>query len=98
MTSTRTPRRDSSRPPSPRSCASVCSAARRPQRLWLMHSGDGPFHLRPARRDDVATIESLITRSVQQLGAPWYAPDQIASALRFMFGVDTQLIDDGTYF
>lgn len=63
-----------------------------------MHSADSRFHLRRARRDDVATIESLIARSVQQLGAAWYSPDQIASALRFMFGVDTQLIDDGTYF
>ena len=57
-----------------------------------------PFHLRPARRDDVATLERLIERSVQQLGAAWYSTDQIASALRFMFGVDTQLIDDGTYY
>ena len=35
---------------------------------------------------------------MRQLGTPWYTPEQIASALRFMFGVDTQLIDDGTYY
>ena len=63
-----------------------------------MHPADHPFHLRRARRDDVATIQRLIERSVRQLGAAWYTPDQIASALRFMFGVDTQLIDDGTYY
>jgi GNAT superfamily N-acetyltransferase len=63
-----------------------------------MLTTDGPFHLRHARRDDVETIERVIERSVRQLGAAWYSPDQIASALRFMFGVDTQLIDDGTYY
>ena len=63
-----------------------------------MHSADHPFHLRRARHDDVATVQRLIERSVRQLGAAWYTPDQIASALRFMFGVDTQLIDDGTYY
>ena len=63
-----------------------------------MRSADSPFHLRQARRDDVATLERLIERSVQQLGAAWYSSHQIASALRFMFGVDTQLIDDGTYY
>jgi GNAT superfamily N-acetyltransferase len=63
-----------------------------------MHPADSPFHLRQARREDVATIQSLIERSVRQLGAGWYTSDQIASALRFMFGVDTQLIDDGTYY
>ncbi|HEX7978738.1 MAG TPA: GNAT family N-acetyltransferase [Gemmatimonadaceae bacterium] len=63
-----------------------------------MPSADIPFRLRLAQRDDVATIERLIERSVQQLGAAWYSSDQIASALRFMFGVDTQLIDDGTYY
>jgi GNAT superfamily N-acetyltransferase len=63
-----------------------------------MLTADSPFHLRRARRDDVDTIERLIERSVRQLGEAWYSPEQIASALRFMFGVDTQLIDDGTYY
>lgn len=63
-----------------------------------MPTAENPFHLRRASRDDVATLERLIVRSVQQLGAAWYSADQIASALRFMFGVDTQLIEDGTYY
>jgi len=63
-----------------------------------MGSADHPFVLRQARREDVATLQGLIERSVRQLGANWYSSDQIASALRFMFGVDTQLIDDGTYY
>jgi len=63
-----------------------------------MLSADPPFQLRRARHDDVATIQRLIERSVRQLGAAWYTADEIASSLRFMFGVDTQLIDDGTYY
>jgi N-acetylglutamate synthase-like GNAT family acetyltransferase len=63
-----------------------------------MHSADSPFHLRQARREDVATVQRLIERSVRQLGAAFYSSDQIASALHFMFGVDTQLVDDGTYY
>ena len=59
---------------------------------------DSPFQLRLARRDDVPTLQRLIERSVEQLGAGWYSAEQIASALRFMFGVDTQLIDDATYY
>jgi GNAT superfamily N-acetyltransferase len=63
-----------------------------------MHATDIPFVLRRARREDVAALQRLIERSVRELGAAWYSSDQIASALRFMFGVDTQLIDDGTYY
>jgi N-acetylglutamate synthase-like GNAT family acetyltransferase len=59
---------------------------------------NAPFQLRLARREDVPTLERLIERSVQQLAAAWYSAEQIASALHFMFGVDTQLIEDGTYY
>jgi GNAT superfamily N-acetyltransferase len=40
----------------------------------------------------------LIARSARVLGARDYRPEQIEGALRGAFGVDTQLIDDGTYF
>jgi GNAT superfamily N-acetyltransferase len=56
------------------------------------------FVVRAARRDDVPAIEQLIERSVRELSAAWYTPEQIGSALRHMFGVDTQLVDDGTYY
>jgi GNAT superfamily N-acetyltransferase len=55
------------------------------------------FVVRPARRHDVAAIEELIEGSVRGLSADWYAPAQIESALHYMFGVDTQLVDDATY-
>ena len=40
----------------------------------------------------------MIARSARALGARHYGPEQIEAALRGAFGVDTQLIDDGTYF
>jgi GNAT superfamily N-acetyltransferase len=55
------------------------------------------FRIRSARRDDIPRIERLIERSVRGLSAAHYDAAQIESALRFMFGVDSQLVDDGTY-
>jgi len=56
------------------------------------------FSLRPARLEDVAELESLIAVSARTLLAPWYSPAQIDAAVGSVFAVDTQLIDDGTYF
>lgn len=47
--------------------------------------------------DDVPAIERLIVQSVRALSAGFYDDAQIASALRFMFGADSQLVEDGTY-
>jgi GNAT superfamily N-acetyltransferase len=55
------------------------------------------FRIRAARRDDIPGIERLIGRSVRALSAAFYDAAQIKSALTFMFGVDSQLVDDGTY-
>jgi GNAT superfamily N-acetyltransferase len=43
-------------------------------------------------------LKQLIELSVRGLGAGYYTRAQIDSALRFVFGPDTQLIADGTYF
>jgi GNAT superfamily N-acetyltransferase len=56
------------------------------------------FALRPASLEDVTDLETLIAVSARTLLAPWYAPTQIDAAVGSVFAVDTQLIDDGTYF
>jgi GNAT superfamily N-acetyltransferase len=56
-----------------------------------------PFRVRKATRGDIPVIEQLIERSVRELSVPYYDAAQIESALRYMFGVDSQLVDDGTY-
>jgi len=56
------------------------------------------FALRAACLEDVIDLESLIAVSARTLLAPWYSPTQIDAAVGSVFAVDTQLIEDGTYF
>ncbi len=56
------------------------------------------FHLRLANTDDLPAINELIPQSVRALSAALYSQAQIESALRHVFGPDTRLIADGTYF
>jgi GNAT superfamily N-acetyltransferase len=57
-----------------------------------------PYHLRAATRADADALQVLIARSARELSTQDYRPEQIEGALRGAFGVDTQLIDDGSYF
>ena len=54
--------------------------------------------IRTAAIDDVPALRDLIDRSVRELQAGDYSPEQIAGALGTVFGVDTRLIADGTYY
>ena len=57
-----------------------------------------PFHLRPATPEDIPHLRQIIDASVRTLQAADYTPAQLAGALHSVYGVDTQLIADGTYF
>lgn len=54
--------------------------------------------LRLAEVSDVPTLSKLIDSSVRGLQQDDYTPAQIDSALRTVYGVDSQLISDGTYY
>lgn len=54
--------------------------------------------IRLATSSDVSAIATLIDLSVRRLQAGDYSPEQIEAALGTVFGVDTQLIADRTYF
>ena len=54
--------------------------------------------IRPAVPADVPALRLLIDASVRGLQAHDYTPAQIDRALESVFGVDSQLIADGTYF
>jgi GNAT superfamily N-acetyltransferase len=56
------------------------------------------YQLRAATRADQGALQTLIARSARELGAQDYSREQIEGALRGAFGVDTQLIDDSSYF
>jgi GNAT superfamily N-acetyltransferase len=47
---------------------------------------------------DVPALQQLITLSVRGLSQEHYTPAQIESAITHIFGIDTQLIADGTYY
>lgn len=55
------------------------------------------FAIRPAVAADIPVLRELIDTSVRRLQSGDYTPEQIDSALRTVFGVDSQLIGDGTY-
>jgi GNAT superfamily N-acetyltransferase len=54
--------------------------------------------LRKATFDDVPQLEALIARSARGLSTEDYRPGQVEGALRGAFGVDSQLLQDQTYF
>jgi GNAT superfamily N-acetyltransferase len=54
--------------------------------------------VRVATADDLPAIRALIPDSVRGLSVGYYTPEQIESSIRYVFGPDTQLIADGTYF
>jgi GNAT superfamily N-acetyltransferase len=55
------------------------------------------FVIRPAISADIPVLRELIDASVRRLQSGDYSPAQIDAALKTVFGVDSQLIDDGTY-
>jgi len=54
--------------------------------------------VRVATPADLPALRELIPASVRELSRGYYTPEQIESAIRHVFGVDTQLVEDGTYF
>src|ERR1700726_3036892 len=55
------------------------------------------IRIRTALLADLPALRALIDASVRRLQAQDYTPAQIEGALTTVFGVDTQLIADGTY-
>ena len=55
-------------------------------------------HLRTAVAADIPHLQKVIEASVRGLQAEDYSPAQIEGALWSVYGVDSQLIADGTYF
>jgi GNAT superfamily N-acetyltransferase len=56
------------------------------------------FTMRPATLGDVPHLEALIALSARVLSRGDYTVEQVEAALGNAFGVDTELIRDGTYF
>src|SRR5258708_4570361 len=54
--------------------------------------------IRVATFEDVPLLQQLIAQSVRGLSAGYYTPRQVERAIKYVFGVDSQLIEDGTYY
>ncbi len=54
--------------------------------------------IRLATFQDIPELKKLLDHSVRGLSKEFYTSSQIDSALKYIFGIDTQLINDGTYY
>ncbi|WP_410220722.1 GNAT family N-acetyltransferase [Pedobacter sp.] len=54
--------------------------------------------IRLATFKDIPELEKLLNLSVRGLSTEHYTSNQIESALKYIFGIDTQLIRDHTYY
>jgi len=57
-----------------------------------------PITTRTATFADIPALNEMIALSVRGLSTDYYTPNQIESAIKYIFGVDTQLVTDGTYY
>lgn len=53
---------------------------------------------RCATRADIPALNALIRESAAALSEGFYTPEESAAAIQYVFGVDTTLVDDQTYF
>ena len=65
-----------------------------------MDGSDTPHvpHVRRATPADVPALQALIEASARGLSAGFYTPQEIDAAVTHVFGVDSQLVADGTYY
>ena len=56
------------------------------------------FEIRRATLEDRAALERLIAASARGLSLADYSEEQVEAAIASVFGVDTDLINDGTYY
>ena len=62
-----------------------------------MRSAIVGYHHRLARMDDLPAMRALMDRAIGVLQSDFLDPSQVAAS-RAIMGLDTQLVEDGTYF
>src|SRR6187551_2580295 len=56
------------------------------------------YVIRRATAADASVLSGLIASSARGLSVGFYEPEEVEAALCGAFGVDSQLVEDGTYF
>ena len=62
------------------------------------HEGEQRLRLRTALSEDVPKLTELISRSARLLSRGYYTEEETESAIHHVFGVDSALVADRTYF
>ena len=55
------------------------------------------LHIRPAQPAEIPALEAIITASARILSQGFYSPAETEAAIAHVFGVDSELVTDGTY-
>jgi GNAT superfamily N-acetyltransferase len=66
--------------------------------IYLFRGKKVEIRIRNAESEDILRLQELIVASVKELQADDYSEAQMAGALESVFGVDSRLIADATYF
>ena len=64
----------------------------------MMSSSPHPPEVDFAQPGDLAALQQIVAGSVRELSRGFYSEQQIESALRYVFGIDSTLIADQSYF
>jgi GNAT superfamily N-acetyltransferase len=56
------------------------------------------YRLRPAQLEEREALETLIAFSARALSREDYSEQEIEAAVKYVFGVDSEVLADGTYF
>lgn len=56
------------------------------------------FSIRQAVAADIPVLNQLVQRSIRQLGGNYYNARQVESSLKYLFGIDSRVVEDGTYY
>lgn len=61
-------------------------------------AADAAFRIRPAKHSEIPAMQRLIAGSVRGLSHGLYTPDELELCITHIYGVDTELLEDQTYF
>jgi len=56
------------------------------------------FLIRQATKKYIPILNQIVQLSICQLGGKYYSSKQVESSLQHLFGIDTKVVADGTYY